>query len=195
MADTIKFLKTRDVKSPTRAHQNDAGIDFYVPEFTPEFVDLLKQKNPDINISDFSIILEPGQRILIPSGIYCQMEDKNRCLIAANKSGVATKMGLIVGACVDGETIIETNKGKFSVKTLTKEFIEKNEILIKGYNENKKTFNYYKCDGFRISGEKRCIKLVFLDDKELICSEDHLILTDSGWKQAKDLLLTDNLIQ
>jgi len=100
MSDTIKFLKTRKVKSPNRANQYDAGIDFYVPEFTPEFVELLKQKNPHISISDYSAILESGQRILIPSGIYCQMENNDRCLIAANKSGVATKLGLVFGAQV-----------------------------------------------------------------------------------------------
>ena len=32
MTDTIKFLKVRDVKSPSRANEYDAGIDFYVPE-------------------------------------------------------------------------------------------------------------------------------------------------------------------
>ena len=91
MANTIKFLKVRKVKSPSRANAYDAGIDFYVPEFTPEFVSALKEKNPDINISNFSIILEPGQRVNIPSGIHCQMATPSRALIAANKSGVATK--------------------------------------------------------------------------------------------------------
>lgn len=95
---TIKFLKTREVKSPTRAFETDAGIDFYVPEFTPEFVKILKEKNPDIEISDFNIILRSGQRVLIPSGIHCQMENHDRALIAANKSGIASKYGLIFGA-------------------------------------------------------------------------------------------------
>ena len=195
MSDTIKFLKTREVKSPSRANQYDAGIDFYVPEFTQEFVQILREKNPNVNISNFNIILESGQRVLIPSGIYCQMEKNDRCLIAANKSGVATKMGLIVGACIDGETIIETNKGKFIAKILTKEFVNKNDILIKGYDENTKTYEFYKFDGFRKSGEKICIKFLFDNKEELICSEDHLLLTNNGWKQAKDILLTDNLIQ
>jgi dUTP pyrophosphatase len=100
MSDTIKFLKTREVKSPTRANKWDAGIDFYVPEFTSEFVDILEEKNPDISISNFSIILESGQRVLIPSGIHCKMADSGRALIAFNKSGVASKFGLIFGAQV-----------------------------------------------------------------------------------------------
>ena len=44
----IKFAKTRTVKTPNRAHQYDAGIDFYVPEFTAEFVDDLITKNPQL---------------------------------------------------------------------------------------------------------------------------------------------------
>ena len=195
MSGTIKFLKTREVKSPSRANKYDAGIDFYVPEFTPEFIKILEEKNPDLNISKFSIILEPGQRVLIPSGIHCQLASPDRALVAANKSGVATKYGLIVGACIDKETLIETNKGYFTVETLTKEFINKNDILIKGYDQKTKSFNYYKCDGFRISGEKECIKLYFDNGEELTCSEDHLILTDKGLKQAKNIMLTDNLIQ
>ena len=101
----IKFLKTRDVKSPSRANKLDAGIDFYVPELTDEFVKILREKNPHIDVWQHSEIgrhipLAPQQRILIPSGIHCQMEKPGTALIAANKSGVATKTGLIFGAQV-----------------------------------------------------------------------------------------------
>lgn len=114
----IKFLKVREVKSPTRANKYDAGIDFYVPEFTPEFLKDLKAKNPDNVINELFIVLRPGERILIPSGIHCQMENNDRALIAANKSGVVTKHGLIFGAQVvdyeyQGEihlSLINTNK-------------------------------------------------------------------------------------
>jgi len=99
-SDVIKFLKVRDVKSPSRANRYDAGIDFYVPEFTTTFLKDLREKNPSSEISSFNIILRPGQRILIPSGIHCKMFDNNRALIAANKSGVATKFGLVFGAQV-----------------------------------------------------------------------------------------------
>lgn len=100
MSGTIKFLKTREVKSPSRANRFDAGIDFYVPEFTTDFVTELQTKNPTIEINKFGIYIKPGERVLIPSGIYCKMFDNNRALIACNKSGVATKQGLIFGAQV-----------------------------------------------------------------------------------------------
>ena len=33
----MQFIKTRDVKSPERDISENAGIDFYIPENTPEF--------------------------------------------------------------------------------------------------------------------------------------------------------------
>jgi len=45
-------------------------------------------------------LLSPLSRVNIPSGIYCQMQEGGRALIAANKSGVASKQGLIFGAQV-----------------------------------------------------------------------------------------------
>lgn len=104
--DTIKFLKIRDVKSPTRAHEFDAGIDFYVPEFNKTFLKDLIDKNQgrdlDQGVDDEGdyILLPPGSRIMIPSGIKSRMAHPHRALIAANKSGVATKYGLVYGAQV-----------------------------------------------------------------------------------------------
>jgi len=103
MSDTIKFLKVRDVKSPSRSNAYDAGIDFYIPELTEEFVKLLKEKNPTIEsryITTRGIWFIGHHRILIPSGIHCQMSEPGKALIAANKSGVASRDGLIFGAQV-----------------------------------------------------------------------------------------------
>jgi len=44
----IKFLKIRDVKNPVRAHQYDAGIDFFVPKFNKDFIEVLMEKNPQL---------------------------------------------------------------------------------------------------------------------------------------------------
>jgi len=149
MADKIKFLKTREVKSPSRANEYDAGIDLYVPKFDKEFIKDFKKKNPDmfkgvlsacvggmsvLNLTGSCItyssspttpevefdlednndtifkcddesglkyfLLGPGGRANIPSGIKVRMAEPGRAFIAFNKSGVATKHGLIAGACV-----------------------------------------------------------------------------------------------
>ena len=77
----MKFTKVRDVKSPKRANDTDAGIDFFVPE------------------NAGTITLTPGDSCLIASGIKVNVP-KGYALVAFNKSGVATKKGLQVGACV-----------------------------------------------------------------------------------------------
>jgi dUTP pyrophosphatase len=77
----MKLAKTRDVKTPTRANPTDAGIDFFIPN-TAEQITIL-----------------PGESVLIPSGIKVDVP-MNHALVAFNKSGVASKKQLIVGACV-----------------------------------------------------------------------------------------------
>lgn len=54
----------------------------------------------DENEGKSYIPLAPMQRVNIPSGIYCKMEDPGRALIAHNKSGIASKKGLVFGAQV-----------------------------------------------------------------------------------------------
>jgi len=80
----MKVQKLRNVKTPNRGTVASAGIDFYVPE-------------------DFETVsLKPGESVLIPSGIKVQVP-RGYALIAFNKSGVAVKQGLSVGACVVDE--------------------------------------------------------------------------------------------
>lgn len=67
----------------------------------------VEEKYIDKNIISFDtvlgkpyLILPPNKRILIPGGFRTRMEKPDRALIAANKSGVSTKKGLIFGAQV-----------------------------------------------------------------------------------------------
>lgn len=83
----MKYSKIRNVKSPSRGTQQSAGIDFFVPN--------------DWNDGK-PLTLRPGERVLIPSGIKVNVPT-GHALIAFNKSGVASKKGLIVGACVVDE--------------------------------------------------------------------------------------------
>ncbi len=77
----MKFIKTRPVKNPTRGTDQSAGIDFFVPD-------------------DFeNHLLYPNCQVNIPSGIKVKIPSCT-ALIAFNKSGIATKNQLQVGACV-----------------------------------------------------------------------------------------------
>lgn len=125
----LKFLKIRDVKSPVRGTAEAAGVDFFVPNYNEKFEKDLKEKNPTISINtvdnnELYIKLEPGQRALIPSGIKTWMTP-GTALIAANKSGVASKKGLIFGAqVVDSDyagevhiSVINTSNDTVMIKT------------------------------------------------------------------------------
>jgi len=80
----FSFSKVRDVKSPNRAHNTDAGIDLFIPnDFNDKKVKVLK----------------PHENILIPSGIHFNIPE-GYALIAFNKSGISSKLGLMIGACV-----------------------------------------------------------------------------------------------
>lgn len=78
----IKFSQVGDVKHPARANTGaDAGMDFFVP-------------------NDFKEIeLQPGESALIPSGIKVEVP-QNYMLVFLNKSGVAVKKSLLIGAQV-----------------------------------------------------------------------------------------------
>lgn len=117
----FRFIKVRDVVSPNRANPNDAGLDFYVP--TDLTVGQLVSCNP--NDSGFStdgsfkgiesIYLKSGHRILIPSGIKGLLEPPASMLMVANKSGIATKQGLIFTAeIVDSPYVGEIHIGVYN---------------------------------------------------------------------------------
>lgn len=77
----LKFIKTESVKSPVRGHKTDAGIDFFIPDnFKP-------------------VELKPGEDVLIDSGIRVIVPE-GFALIFKEKSGVATKKKLTIGASV-----------------------------------------------------------------------------------------------
>lgn len=92
----IEFTRVRDVRSPERATDKAAGLDFFVPNDVHKYV---------IEFAPGGLtpaILYPSQSILIPSGIHVKLP-KGHALIAVNKSGVAAQKGLMVGAAVIDE--------------------------------------------------------------------------------------------
>lgn len=107
----IYYSRVRPVKKPSRGTKKSAGIDFFVPDFTPDFMKDLKNKNPDITVlyervdelRHFPVIvLAPGERINLPSGVRIRCPE-NHALMAKNKSGVSTKKGFDKLAELDDE--------------------------------------------------------------------------------------------
>jgi len=102
----MKYTKIRNVKSPTRANATDAGIDFFVPEWSEEFKNSVIEKNVSngigFDITLQTIIVPPQHGVLIPAGVKVKVPE-GFALIAFNKSGIATKQQLLAGACVVDE--------------------------------------------------------------------------------------------
>lgn len=94
----FKFTKVRDVKSPIRAHATDACFDFFVPLNFLSQIDSKYLLNYPKNWQDpLVLILEPGEDVLIPSGIKAIIP-QGYALIFFNKSGISTNLRCIKGA-------------------------------------------------------------------------------------------------
>jgi dUTP pyrophosphatase len=92
-----------DVKAPVRDYGN-AGVDVFIPNATDAFVKAFNDKNLTENaVLDFNeegkpvIKIMPHGRANIPSGLRSFIP-ANVALEAHNKSGIATKYGLVFGA-------------------------------------------------------------------------------------------------
>ena len=130
----IKFLVCGNVKAPKRK-PGDAGFDFFVPEYSDEFKTRLYQENgiyPDGERSDAwvskeIIYLMPGADIKIPTMVRALIPE-DECLRMSNKSGVALKQKLVVGAeIIDSSYEGEMNMHVFNVSNhvVTIEFGQK----------------------------------------------------------------------
>jgi dUTP pyrophosphatase len=98
----VKFLvdETKTV-APKRAAK-DAGFDFFVPRHSDEFQADFNAKNSVKKCkydSTMGIMIPSGEDALIPSFVKVELPS-DEVLVAFNKSGVATKQRLDVGACV-----------------------------------------------------------------------------------------------
>ena len=115
---------------------------------------------------------------------------------------IGLALGMVGGAII----VANSSKARQMVKDgqseirrkaeeLTKDFITKNEILVKSYNEDTNIVEFDTFDGFRPSGVKETVRLYFDNNTILECSEDHKILTSNGWKEAKELLEDDEILE
>lgn len=138
----FRCARVREVQYPTRNNKGDAGWDFYMPE------DLLlsniiqsNEKAEDIHYSNVGVtgkgfyrciigtngfvkklIIGPNTRIIIPSGIKVLLEPKASMMMAANKSGMSTKKGLIFTAEIcDSPYTGEYHIGIYNTSNLSQE--------------------------------------------------------------------------
>lgn len=180
MRNVIQFTRIRDVKAPNRANSNDAGMDFFIPNYTESFLIDLQKKNENNKVAYaikkneagdeyLEIILSPFAQVNIPSGIRVNILDKGTYLDANNKSGVATKYRLDVGAKVidadyQGEVhlnLINTSdeyitltSGQKIVQFIHKEYIKTRLIEISPEDYDNIPTSDRGTGGFASTGEK-----------------------------------------
>lgn len=101
----LKVFRLRHTaKLPKRAHATDAGMDFY----------FCAKKG-----QSHQVVIHPGETIMFPTGIRAEIPE-GYMLEIKNKSSIASRKQLLVGACVvdsgyDGEILINLhNIGKQS---------------------------------------------------------------------------------
>jgi len=114
----IRVYRIREnAKLPERAHSTDAGMDlFYCPDETVEF------NIPCVVRADGSYALSPGSSCLLSTGIKVEVPE-NHMLEVKNKSGIASKRQLLVGACVidsgyDGEVYVNLHNTSTETQTI-----------------------------------------------------------------------------
>jgi dUTP pyrophosphatase len=94
----IEYTKTRDsAHSPQRANPSDAGLDVFYSATEPQEI----------------IAVHPNQSMLVPTGLRFGVPH-GYMLEVKNRSSVAAKLNLVVGACVidsgyDGEVFINVH--------------------------------------------------------------------------------------
>ena len=104
-------LNRADAIAPQRSDSGSLGIDFFIPSKEPRKTIL------------------PGESVIIHTGVHVCL-DENLGLLALNRSGIASKRNLYVGACLidcsfQGEILINlTNVGN------KKTFIDGGEKII-----------------------------------------------------------------
>lgn len=109
----MKYAKVRDVKSPCRGTKKSAGIDFFVPNYSEEFLKVFQEKNPVCLNDNEGFTIRAHKRALIPAGIKAAIP-AGYALFVNNKSGVATKKGLIFGA----NLLDEDYEGEFHISVI-----------------------------------------------------------------------------
>ena len=110
----LEYARVRNTaKPPERANPSDAGLDLF---FNPEPIGLLPHPDND------AIVIEPGESKVIPTG-YRFGVPHGYMLEIKNRSSVASKRSLVVGACVvdsgyDGEVFVNLHNVGRNAQTL-----------------------------------------------------------------------------
>jgi len=99
----VRFVRMREnVKLPEKKHINDAGYDLAWAPLEDEIRLIEKIINGKVEYTQ-GCTIDPGQSVLLKTGLKALFSD-GYMMEVKNRSGVAAKKGLLVGACVVDST-------------------------------------------------------------------------------------------
>lgn len=140
----------------------------------------LYRQSPYLFIDKYCIFELPGIGVLSCNKLYYFQKEtlkifNNYKKIVLNKTR----------QCLTKECFVETNKGKVSIK----------DAKIGDKIKTLKNGKEYWTDilDFIPQGKKETIK-IYTGSTCITCTKDHKILTETGWKEAKDIKIDDKLV-
>ena len=94
--------------------------------------------------------------------------------------------------CFTGNTKVLTEDGEKTIKQIVE---EKKPIKVWSYNKEEEKYELKEVINFFDNGEKNTMKLILENEREIICTPEHLFLTKNrGWVKAIDLEEDDDLL-
>lgn len=96
----------------------------------------------------------------------------------------------IVDECLPKETRIKTETGIENIQSIINEINKGNTVKVLSYNETEDIFEYKPVESFKKTENREIVQVHFKDTK-IKCTDNHRILTTSGYKMAKDLVIGD----
>lgn len=149
-------------------------------------------------VDQFDINLEPGEKMTLPArfiwkvmidsawrngepGIF--MYDRSNKMHSFDVSKHSEHKIESTNPCVTGETLINTEEGIYTAKELYEDKEDLDIIVDERLSEEKtkKASEVFK------TGVKDVYRLNTEEGYEIRLTDDHKLMTDSGWKEAKDL--------
>lgn len=147
--------------------------------------DILGLNNLQVVDDAISLIEERHGKKYSLDYINSQQEDQH---IYKNLIKAGDHYGIFQMECLHPDTIIDGNK---TIKELYDSEVPK---TLTSYNENTKELIQNDCLAIKKSGKKMIFELELENGKKIKCSENHMFLTQDGWKKLKDLNDKDELL-
>lgn len=138
-------------------------------------------------IRETATALKTGKIKIYP---WCKAWIKEAASYAWDESSNQDKPIKVNDHCLTGDTLVETDEGPRQIKKL---------VGSKGkawsYNVETKEAELKEYHSVRLTQKQAPIlKITTSDGKIIKCTPEHQILTKGGWKQAKELVMSDEII-